>query len=80
MTEQRNDALDAARYRWWREHSDFLAYDGDGIEGCAFDCQIPMDKIANASHAELMDIVADFHLPPNNQGNRTSPRSGRSSG
>lgn len=55
-------ARDAARYRWWRENFGFIEEDGDGIVGCAFSCQIQLPILQSASHAELFDMVADYHL------------------
>jgi hypothetical protein len=56
------DMRDAARYRWWRENFGFIEEDGDGIVGCAFSCQIQLPILQSASHAELFDMVADYHL------------------
>jgi hypothetical protein len=55
------DARDAERYRWWREHADWIAEDGDGLAGCAFSCQIHPDVIEQKSSTELMDMIADLH-------------------
>lgn len=55
-----DDARDARRYRYWRDNADWLDGDGDGINGCAFSCQVPLVVIDKASPAELFDIVADI--------------------
>lgn len=52
----------AARYAWWRENFEWLIQDGDGITGCAFSCQIPLDVIEKSEPEVLMDMVADYEI------------------
>ena len=63
-----SECKDAARYRWWREHSDILSEDEAGIVGVAFSCQIPVINFRDPNgpppftSAQLFDMVADGYI------------------
>lgn len=49
---------DAARMRWWRENTGYLA-DQNGLPGIAFSFQVPLPVIKRGIASELMDAIAD---------------------
>ena len=55
-------AKDAARYRWWRDHIEDVAEDGDGVRGIAYAMQLPIAMDPSASFGEVADAVADAEI------------------
>lgn len=55
------NAIGAARYKIVRDLIDWILEDEDGLAGCAFSCQIPLELIDKATSAELLDAIIDAH-------------------